>query len=132
MSEPTHVPFEYKSEDSLELLDSEILQIEAVMVALNRKAANGRINIDAFDKEIVDRFANAGWKVKVDWYSTNVAEVYLPEIVIQDRLKRDNDGLFDHERMQAEVQTDILDLGTGGKVQVSQADLKRFTSGSGG
>lgn len=124
-----HVPFEYKAEENLQLLDSEILKVESVLVALNRKAANGRINIDAFDKEIVDRFLNAGFIVKVDWYHTNVPEVYLPEITIQARTEVQNDGLFDHERMQAEVQTDILDLGTGGTVKVSPAEIKRLTGG---
>lgn len=106
---------------NIEIMDSEIIRIEAVLKKLNEKQGKGGVNQEAFRKEIIERFAEAGFKVDVKWYTTNVEGVYMPEIDIIDRIE----GEFDPDQMVHEVTNDLLGLGEGGvlKTQTTASGL---------
>lgn len=108
-----------------EILDSEMLEIEQVLETLKRRCEDGRrLDRGMFDQEIQDRFANAGFKVVVNWYETNVTDVRMPEITITGRTERI--GEFDHDKMAHEVTSDILGLGTGGVIKTSGDDMAKI------
>lgn len=132
MSVP-RIPFQHEPSGSqIELYDSEIPIVESVLRALNQKVAT-MSSVDAFDREAKDRFRNAGFEVSINWYDAivNDERCYLPEIAITGRIERKDDDLFDHERQAHEVQTDLLELGEGGIIKPSAADLRRFGRGGG-
>lgn len=104
-----------------EVYDSEIAEIEGVLDRLNERARNGRVNFDAFDREIKDRFHQIGFKVNVTWYHSNVAETKIPEITITDRTERHE---FDYDQQVHEVTNDILDLGDKGVIKTDPAALE--------
>lgn len=94
-------------------LDSEILEIQRVHRELEGRTYK-RHNLDSFQREIVERFGQIGWKVDVKWFSTNVAGTYIPQVDIVDRIETKE---FDHDQMAHEVQNDILGLGEGGLIK---------------
>lgn len=106
----------------IELYDSEVLTIEEILAALARRA-EGRRDRDAFDREIKERFADAGFAVAVNWYHVadragqEVPDVYMPEITINDRVQK---GVpFDHDRQVHEVTNDLLELDEGGVIKTT-------------
>lgn len=127
------IPFQPDNQDGIELYDSEIPIIESVLRALNQKVAT-RTNVDGFDREIKDRFLNAGFEVDIKWWEAlvNGEPCLQPEITITGRVEKQDDNLFDHARQAHEVQTDLLDLGEGGLIKPSAADMRRFAKGNGG
>lgn len=104
---------------NIEILDSEIIAIEKVLKKLQDKQGKGGVNQEAFRKEIIERFAEAGFKVDVKWYTTNVEGVFMPEVSIVDRLE----GQFDPDRMVHEVTNDLLGLGEGGVIKTTNSGL---------
>jgi len=108
---------------AIELYDSDILVVEKILHILQERGHQRSHDRDAFDKEIKERFFDAGYIVDVKWYSTNVAEVYAPDIEIIGRTEKQ--GEFDHEKMGYEVVNDILELGTGGKISVTSDMMKQ-------
>lgn len=112
------------SAPSPDILDSEILEIEKVYNFVNAKAQHSaRLNRGEFDREIVDRFAAIGFRVEVAWWHTDQDDVKIPEIQITGRINQSPFG-FDHERMQHEVRKDVLELGQGGIIKASPADVQ--------
>lgn len=97
-----------------EVYDTEIIEIEKVLGALSERATRGRLNFDAFDREIKDRFHKIGFLVDVAWYHTDVAETKIPEIVIKDRTEARD---FDYDRQVHEVTNDVLELGDKGVIK---------------
>lgn len=93
----------------IDLNDRDILTIEKVAQRLNQKQRQ-HMDIDAFVREVEGRFADVGFKVGVQVWTTDQAGLFAFDIEIQDRLE----GEFDHERMQHEVQNDLLGI-NGGK-----------------
>lgn len=87
-------------------LDSELLELQRVKGELEGRTYKAH-NLDAFDREIVERFGEIGWKVDVKWHETNVRGTYIPVVEIVDRIERKE---FDHERMAHEVRRNILDI----------------------
>lgn len=108
---------------AIELYDSDILVIEKVYQILQERGASGSRDYDAFDREIKDRFYNAGYVVDVKWFHTNVDGVKRPDIEIVGRVGKQ--GEFDHDQMQHEVVEDILELGTKGKIPVTADMMKQ-------
>lgn len=117
------------------LYDSEILEVEKVIDSLNeRRAKTARMSYEAFTTEAQERFAKIGLKVSVLWYEAGAEQpdgslkkiegMYIPEIVVKERLEKGFQ--FDHERMQHEVQSDILQLGTGGKIKLTSEDVRKI------
>ncbi len=117
------------------LYDSEILEVEKVIDKLNeRRAKTARMSYEAFTTEAKERFAEIGLKVSVLWYEAGAEQpdgslkkvegMFIPEIVVKARLEKGFQ--FDHERMQHEVQSDILQLGTGGKIKLTSDDVRKI------
>jgi hypothetical protein len=106
----------------IEIHDSEIMEIERIVAALNeRLGSSRRTNLDAFNREIYERFAEIGFIVQVAWWDTNIPGVLIPEICISDRTERKD---FDHDRQVHEVTNDILELGDKGVIKTDPAAMK--------
>ncbi len=80
---------------SVDLYDEDILEIEKIINRLKSASALPK-DIDAFDRRIVEMFGEAGYKVDVKWWHTNVEGVYAPDIEVVGFT--DNRGQFDHDR----------------------------------
>lgn len=123
-------------QSQISLYDSEIIKIEGVLEKLNkRRTKTSRMSYEAFTDETRNRFLEAGLVVSVRWYSAGVEQpdgtmkavegTLIPEIVITGRTDAKTFA-FDHERMAHEVQSDLLQLGTGGKLKVTAEDARRI------
>jgi len=102
----------------LDLYDHEVIDILKVQEALRERAASGRLNYNAFEREIRDRFARIGFMVDVNWYrfgherpDGTVEEAdgaAMPEITVTGRA--DAVFAFDPDRQVHEATRNILDL----------------------
>lgn len=104
----------------IDLYDTEVDKIHAVLTTLKERAESRR-DFDAFDREIKERFWDAGFKVTVNWFHTDQAEVKMPEISVVGRVEEGEE--FDHDRLRHEIVNDVLGLGTGGTIKVQPEDL---------
>lgn len=120
---------------TINLYDSEIIKIEGVLEKLNeRKNKTARMSYEAFTDETKNRFAEIGLLVSVRWYEAGTEKpdgtmeriegTLIPEIVITGRTDAGTFA-FDHEQMAHEVQSDLLQLGTGGKIKLTPGDIRR-------
>jgi len=105
----------------IDLFDSDIVRIERVLAALNAKRGKS-IPLEAFRKEVVDRFFQIGLGVDVRVWETNVAGVFAFDIQINSRSEA-----FDPDRMVHEVTNDLLDLGEGGVISSQKAGMRDST-----
>lgn len=104
-----------------EIYDSEVLAIEKVLMALRQYAEDhGSVDVDAFDKQITDRFNDIGFTVSVDWHATNARKVYMPDITITGRT---DPIAFDREQQRHEIVHDLLERGEGGTIKMTKDDL---------
>lgn len=120
-------------ESQIQLYDSEIVKIEEVLEALNKRKGQ-RTDYERWTNEVKDRFHRVGLVVSVLWYEAGVERAdgsvekidgtLIPEIVIKDRVDSKTFA-FDHEQMGHEVQNDLLELGTGGKLKVTAEDARK-------
>lgn len=120
-------------ESMIQLYDSEIVKIEEVLEALNKRKGQ-RTDYERWTVETRDRFHRIGLVVSVRWYEAGVESadgsmekvdgVLIPEIVVKARVDS-RTFAFDHEQMGHEVQNDLLELGTGGKLKVTAEDARR-------
>lgn len=110
----------------IDLYDSEVLAAERVLKTLENRNWKQHMDLDAYDREIKDRFAQVGLVVEVKWWHTNIEGVKRPDIEIVGRTDRHE---FDHDRLRHEIVNDVLELGTGGviKMDAEQARLIRET-----
>lgn len=117
------------------LYDSEIIKVESVLDKLNeRRHKTARVNYEAYTDEVKNRFHEIGLVASVLWYEAGAEQpdgslkkiegVLIPEIVIKART--DKKFQFDHDKMAHEVQSDILQLGTGGKVKLTAEDARKI------
>ena len=102
----------------IELNDSDILRLESVQRILNDRLG-ARLNLEAFRKEILERFAEVGFKVDVKAWTTQTPGIYAFDIEIQERLA----GQFDPDQMVHEAVNDILNLGDGGVIKTDSGLL---------
>ena len=100
----------------VDLMDTEILRVEKVTQALNQRQGKMGTNLEAFRKEIIERFADIGFKVDVKVYTTDQEGLYAFDIDITDRLA----GQFDPDRQVHDVTNDILELGDSGVINTQQ------------
>jgi hypothetical protein len=110
----------------IEVYDSEILEIEAVVETLKQRSEDGRrLDRGQFDREIIDRFAKIGFEVTTQWFHTDLEDVKMPEVTIVGRLgSRQSD--FDHDQMAHEVTSDVLGLGQGGVIKTTTDDTGKI------
>lgn len=99
---------------NFEPYDSEVLEIERVLLWLNENIVGKRSNVDGTDRMIIDKFHEAGFVVSVKWFTSTELGTYIPEVTVEDRVEGEE---FDHDRMVHEVTNDILDLGHGGVIK---------------
>ncbi len=104
---------EGQAQSLIDLNDSDVLKIEAVLNRLWEKYGHRNVLIDDFPKEAQERFYSEGFKVRVNMYDSNVPGVFVPEIIIEDRVQ----GEFDPDKQVWEATHDILDLGDGGVIK---------------
>lgn len=98
---------EVTADESLDLLDSDILRIEAAVQALMQHQGK-RMVVENFRKEAIERFAEQGFVVNVLTWTTNQPGLYLFEFEITGRQEPQYE--FDHERMRHEVVNDLLGI----------------------
>lgn len=121
------------SSDVLNVLDSEVLAIERVHLALNERARSKKLNYNDFEAEIKERFAEIGFAVAVNWYrfSVNGAEqedAAMPEVTITGRTEK---KAWDPDRQVHEAVSNILELpGQEGWIKTSDAAAQRLLRGS--
>lgn len=117
----------------LDLLDSERLRINEVYTRLGEYLGQPR-EMAAFQREVHDRFAEIGFRVRCDFYE-DVSEDHLtgvqyPSITIEGRIE--DPGEFDHDQMGYEVRSNLLGLNKQGavqKTQIGQTGFGRTKSG---
>lgn len=118
------------------LYDSEIIKVEAVLEKLNeRRERTARMSYEAFTEEARARFNEIGLVVSVLWYEAGAEQadgslkklegVLIPEILIKARTDAKT-FQFDHDKMGHEVQSDLLQLGTGGKLKLTAEDARKI------
>jgi hypothetical protein len=120
-------------ESMIQLYDSEIIKIEEVLEALNKRKGQ-RTDYERWTNEVKDRFHRVGLVVTVLWYEAGVERAdgsmekiegtLIPEILVKARVDSKTFA-FDHEQMGHEVQNDLLELGTGGKLKVTAEDARK-------
>lgn len=116
------------------LYDSEIIEVEKILEKLNKRRVS-RTSYEAFTDEVKNRFHEIGLVASVLWYEAGeeqpdgslkkIEGVLIPEILIKARTDAKTFS-FDHERMQHEVQSDLLQLGTGGKIKLTAEDVRKI------
>lgn len=122
------------------LYDSEIIKIEEVLEKLNqRRERTARMSYEAFSEEARNLFAANGLIVSVLWYEAGsempdgslkkLEGVLIPEIVIKGRTDAKTFA-FDHDKMSHEVQSDLLQLGTGGKLKITASEARDIIAGA--
>ena len=105
-----------------EIYDSEVIKIESVLQALRRYANDhGTQDVDAFDRQITNRFNDIGFRVSTNWHNTNAEKVYMPEITITGRTDAVS---FDREQQRHEIVNDLLERGEGGTIKMTKADME--------
>jgi len=103
-----------------EIYDSEIDKIHRLLEDLRRKAETPQ-NLQAFQDEIKERFADLGFVVTVKWWESNVQGVSIPEIEITGRT--DPNFVFDQNQQVHEVTNDRLGIGEGGVIKSDLSSL---------
>lgn len=122
------------------LYDSEIIKIEEVLAKLNeRKDKTSRMSYEAFTEEAKNRFLAIGLVISVLWYEAGAEQqdgslkkidgLLIPEIVIRSRTDSQK-FQFDHDKMAHEVQSDLLQLGTGGKLKITASEARDIIAGA--
>lgn len=96
----------------IELLDSEVDQIQKVWDLLRKKHQKSYRNYVGVESEIKGRFADIGFVVTVNWFKYaidgQVGEGASPEITIVGRVNSGHQ--FDHDQQVKEVTSNILGL----------------------
>ena len=95
----------------VDLTDSDMLVLDELKLWLNDESFRPH-DYDAFQREIKERFYNAGFRIEVKVYETNYPGVLWFDPEIHERLA----GEIDPDQMVYEVTKDILDLGEGGVI----------------
>jgi len=117
-----------------DIADSEVLEIERVLVALTERARDKQRNFEDFEREIRERFEDIGFVVRVSWYEFGregqvgaVPGAAMPEVTIVDRCERKP---FDHDRQVHEVTRNILGLpGQEGVIRTNTTGMRRLVEG---
>ena len=120
----------------IDIYDSEMVKILDVQEKLQLRARfGGPRNYNDFEREIVERFEDIGFRVQVNWHSYAINKQVqvgsaMPEITITGRT--DPDFAFDPDQQVHEVTSNVLDLPEedAGVIRTDQGDVfKSFRSG---
>jgi hypothetical protein len=95
------------AETLLNIYDHEVQALQRVHKALKERTYKSH-DLDAFDREITERFNDVGFQVSVKWFETTQRGVYIPEVEVVGRIERA--GEFDHDQMRHEVVNNLLGL----------------------
>lgn len=98
----------------LNIYDEDVLNLQGVHRALEGRTYKSH-NLDAFEREIVERFQEIGFVVDVKWYTTHsngvpVAGVFAPVVEVTGRCAAIKAGEFDHDRQRHQVVNNLLGL----------------------
>lgn len=97
--------------EPIELYDSDILVIEKIWDKLRERHQQQRRNYPAFEQEVRERFAEAGFLIHVNWFGYEIGgerqEGAMPEITVTGRTEKQE---FDHDKQVHEVTGNILEL----------------------
>lgn len=103
-----------------DILDSEILQLEAIFMDMQDRYGAKAFNVDAFEREAKERVhsqlglaIDIRWKAVANGTGEILEGVASPEIEIVGRVEK---KAIDHDQKVHEVTRDILDLGTQGVI----------------
>lgn len=98
---------QYSELDSLvELHDSDILAIESGPLAWANRQVGTTRNIDQFTKDLTEQFAEIGFKIEAQVWTTEQSDTWAFKLVIQKRIGKE----FDPDRQVHEVVNNILDI----------------------
>jgi hypothetical protein len=96
----------------IELYDHEVDRIQKVWDLLRERHQKSTRNYDTVEREIVGRFAEAGFVVHVNWFAYSLdgipQEGASPEVTIVGRCDPKHE--FDHDQQVHEVVSNILDI----------------------
>ena len=109
-----------------DILDSEILQLEAIFEDMLYRYSAKAFNVEEFEREAKERgHSQLGIAITVSWrpvMDTATGKIIegkrSPKIEIAGRVEK---KAFDHDRKVHEVTRDILDLGTQGVIASEEA-----------
>jgi hypothetical protein len=116
----------------IDLYDHEIIAIEEVVAAINRRTHDGAKSVDrdALQREIKQRFEEIGLVVSVRWYEFAIGDrpeavegALMPEIVFMGRTEAKP---FDRDQQVHEVTNDLLGLGEGGVISTKGAEFADY------
>ena len=120
--------------EPIDLYDHEIIAITGISNKLMERHAGQWRNYRDIEREIHDRFNEAGFLVYVNWYywmiDGQTQEGCLPEITVIGRTEKHD---FDHDRQVHEVTHNILEIpGAEGVIKTDPDTVKNFLGGQGG
>ena len=101
-----NVPSTMDVDSNVDLLDSEILKIEAGPLAWANERAGKSLEIDRFTKDLAEQFNQIGFKVEVQVWETNQPGAWAFKILIEKRIGKE----FDPDQQVYEVVNNILDI----------------------
>jgi hypothetical protein len=109
-----------------DILDSEILQLEAIFEDMLYRYSAKAFDIDVFEREAKERVHNqlglaitVSWKPVMDTATGRIIEGKLsPKIEIAGRVEK---KAFDHDQKVFEVTHDVADIGTQGVIASGEA-----------
>lgn len=98
----------------LNIYDEDVLKLQAVHRQLEGRTYKSH-NLHAFEEEILERFAEIGFKVDVKWYTVHSggieqAGVFAPVVEVIGRCDPLTAGEFDHDRQRHQVVNNLLGL----------------------
>jgi hypothetical protein len=118
----------------IELYDHDVDQIQKVWDTLRDRHQKATRNYDAVEREIVSRFAEAGFVVQVSWFRYSLDGVVqegaaMPEVSVVGRCDPGHE--FDHDRQVREVTANVLGLpGQEGVIKTDDGQaFRRFRAG---
>jgi hypothetical protein len=119
----------------IDLYDHEVDAIQRVWDTLRDRHQKATRNYDAVEREIISRFAEAGFVVQVNWYRYSLDGVVqdgaaMPEVSIVGRCEKHE---FDHDRQVREVTANILGIpGQEGVIRTDDGGVfRQFREGGG-
>lgn len=97
------------------LLDSEVDLLQKTAETLQDRTYKTH-NLAAFEREILERFQEVGFRVDVKWFTAQdedgrpVEGVFMPQVDVVGRCTPLKPGEFDHDQMRHEVVNNYLGL----------------------